>query len=129
MTASLIEVPINCPIGVIALALVRHVAPDVYMDITDLESEGINPARRLSDRLFHRPGDDATGLTLVYDMLHCLYADACGIKAGSSSSGVDDEKHRWHRRRHLANYKVAQRAIEVYGSETQSGDENKNWMC
>ena len=114
----------DCAIGVIALALARHVAPEVYMDLTNLESDGENPARRLSDRLFRRPGDDAPGLTLVYDMLNCLYADARRRKAGSSSSGVSEEEHRWHRRRHLANYIVAQRAIEVYGSETQSGDEN-----
>lgn len=116
----------DCAIGVIALALARHVAPEVYMDITNLESGGGNPARTLSGKLFSRPGDDAPGLTLVYDMLHCLYEDARGRKAGSTSRGVSEEEHRWHRRRHLANYIVAQRAIEVYGSETQSGDENKN---
>ena len=116
----------DCPIGVIALALARHVAPAAYTEITNLEYGGANPARTLSDRLPSRPGDDTPGLTLVYDMLICLYADAHGRKAGSTSPGVGEEEHRWHRRRHLANSNVAQRAIEVYGSETQSGDEDKN---
>ena len=116
----------DCAIGVIALALTRHVAPEVYMELTNLESDGGIPARKLSNRLVDRPGGDTPGLTLVYDMLNCLYVDARGRKAGSTSRGVGEEEHRWHRRQHLANYNVAQRAIEVYGSQTQPGDENKN---
>ena len=117
----------DCAIGVIALALTRHVvAPEAYMELTDLESDGGNPTRILADKLVQRPGDDTPGLTLVYDMLYCLYADARGRKAGSTSPGVDEAEHRWHRRRHLANYNVAQRAIEIYGSVTQAGDENEH---
>ena len=116
----------DCAIGVIALALTRHIAPEAYMELTDLESDGGNPARILTGKLVQRPGDDTLGLTLVSDMLNCLYADARGRKAGSTSPGVGEEEHRRHRRQHLANYNVAQRAIEIYGSVIKAGDEDEH---
>ena len=116
----------DCAIGVIALALARHIEPISYEVLNNPETTQ-ESARTLADAIGGSENDDDPALMLVFDMLHCLQAEARSIQPGYSSLlKAFEEEPRRNRRKHLANYNSARRAIELYGSVMQSGDEDEN---
>ena len=116
----------DCSIGVIALALARHVAPDSYEELNNPETTQ-ESTHLLAKAIGRSVNDKDPALILVFDMLHCLQAEALNKQPGSSSllKTFEEEPRRKHRK-HLANYNSARRAIDLYGSVMQAGDENEN---
>ena len=105
----------DCTIGVIALALARHVAPDSYEELNNPDTNQVS-ARLLADVIGESLNVDDPALTLVYDMLYCLQADAHGMSdAPSELLNTFEHVPRLYLRQHLANYNSARRAIELYG--------------
>ena len=116
----------DCAIGVVALALARHVAPDSYEELNNPNTNKVI-AQILANEIGEAGTIDDPALELVYDMLYCIQAGADRMEEppGALLNAFENVPRLTHRV-HLANYNSARRAIELYGSVMQARDEDEN---
>ena len=112
----------GCVMGAIAVALVRHVAPEAYAALLKLDEHADSAPQLLRGSLgLHQvapvKADKDPVLTLIDDLLICMHADGQAVTGRVvTKKSPETERIRRERRRHFVKYQAIRDAIELYGS-------------
>ena len=112
----------GCVIGAIAVALVRHVAPEAYAALLKLDEDPDSAPVLLGGSLgllqvAPVKADKDPVLTLINDLLICMHADGQAVTGRVvTKKSPETERIRRERRRHFVKYQAIRDAIELYGS-------------